>query len=82
MAMSSALVALSATLYAQQIKTGTAQDGQGMIVLGLSIIFLGEVIPHQSFKASLLVTIAGAFFYWYIIQILFKIMDLLGVHWK
>lgn len=74
LAMSSALVALSASLYAQEIKTGTAQDGQGMIVLGLSIIFLGEIIPHHSFKTSLLVTLAGAAIYWYIIQILFKIM--------
>jgi putative ABC transport system permease protein len=74
LAMSSALVALAASFYAQEIKTGTAQDGQGMIVLGLSVIFLGEILPHRSFKTSLLVTIAGSFIYWFIIQILFKIM--------
>jgi putative ABC transport system permease protein len=73
MAISSLLVALSATLYAQKNLTGSPQDGQGMIVIGLSILFLGEaVLPHASFKAHLLAVLGGSFLYWYIIQILFQ----------
>ena len=49
LAISSLLVALSATLYAQKNLTGSPQDGQGMIVLGLSTLFLGEaIIPHAT----------------------------------
>lgn len=73
LAISSLLVALSATLYAQKNLTGSPQDGQGMIVLGLSTLFLGEaIIPHASFKMHLWATFGGSFLYWYIIQILFQ----------
>jgi ABC-type uncharacterized transport system, permease component len=73
LAISSLLVALSATLYAQKNLTGSPQDGQGMIVLGLSTLFLGEaIIPHASFKMHLWATLGGSFVYWYIIQILFQ----------
>lgn len=73
LAISSLLVALSATLYAQKNLTGSPQDGQGMIVLGLSILFLGEAtLPHASFKHHLLAILGGSFLYWYIIQILFQ----------
>jgi putative tryptophan/tyrosine transport system permease protein len=76
LALSSALVALGASLYAQANLGGTAQDGQGMIVTGLSIIFLGEaILPHRTFKTHLLATFGGSFIYWYIIQILMKLMD-------
>jgi putative ABC transport system permease protein len=71
--ISSGLVALAATLYAQKGLSGTPQDGQGMIVLGLSILFLGEAIfPHHSFKTHLLAITGGSFVYWYIIQILLQ----------
>jgi putative ABC transport system permease protein len=73
LAISSALVALAATLYAQKNLTGNPQDGQGMIVLGLSSLFIGEaIIPHRSFKMHLIATIGGSFAYWYIIQILIQ----------
>ncbi|MFA6620469.1 MAG: ABC transporter permease [Bacilli bacterium] len=76
LSLSSAAVALAASLYAQASLGGTAQDGQGMIVIGLSIIFLGEaILPHQSFKRHLLAIFGGSFIYWYIIQILMKLMD-------
>jgi len=75
LAVSSALVALAATLYCQHTLSATPQDGQGMIVLGLSTLFLGEtILPHRSFKAHLLSVFGGSFIYWYVIQILFKIM--------
>jgi len=75
LSISSALVALSATLYCQHTLSATPQDGQGMIVLGLSTLFLGEtILPHRSFKTHLLAVFGGSFIYWYIIQILFKIM--------
>jgi putative ABC transport system permease protein len=76
LALSSALVALAASLYAQANLGGTAQDGQGMIVIGLSIIFLGEaILPHHTFKTHLLAIFGGSFIYWYIIQLLIKLMD-------
>jgi ABC-type uncharacterized transport system permease subunit len=47
-----------------------------MIVIGLSIIFLGEaILPHHTFKTHLLAIFGGSFIYWYIIQILMKLMD-------
>jgi len=73
LAISSALVALAATLYAQKNLTGNPQDGQGMIVIGLSALFLGEaIIPHRSFKMHLFAVVGGSFIYWYIIQILIQ----------
>src|SRR5574344_143208 len=75
LALSSALVALAASLYAQANLGGTAQDGQGMIVIGLSIIFLGEaILPHHTFKTHLLTIFGASFIYWYIIQLLIKLM--------
>jgi ABC-type uncharacterized transport system permease subunit len=47
-----------------------------MIVIGLSIIFLGEaILPHHTFKTHLLAIFGGSFIYWYIIQLLIKLMD-------
>jgi ABC-type uncharacterized transport system permease subunit len=72
--ISSGLVALAATLYAQKGLSGTPQDGQGMIVFGLIDSLLGrsDFSPHHSFKTHLLAITGGSFVYWYIIQILLQ----------
>lgn len=74
LAISGGLVGLSATLYGQHNTMGLPTDGQGMIVIGLSSLFLGETIfSPRSFKMSLVSAIAGSIIYWYLIQILMLI---------
>ena len=74
LSISGALVGLSATLYGQHNTMGLPTDGQGMIVIGLSALFLGETIcsPH-SFKSHLISALVGSLLYWYLIQILMMI---------
>ena len=71
LAISGGLTGLSATLYGQHNTMGLPTDGQGMIVIGLSALFLGETIfSPRSFKTSLLSAVVGSIIYWYLIQIL------------
>lgn len=74
LAISGGLVGLSATLYGQHNTMGLPTDGQGMIVIGLSALFLGETIfSPRSFKMSLISAIGGSIIYWYLIQVLMMI---------
>ena len=71
LAISGALIGLSASLYGQHNGMGLPTDGQGMIVIALSSLFLGEtIIGRKSFKRSLLSAVIGSLLYWYIIQAL------------
>jgi putative ABC transport system permease protein len=74
LSISGALVGIAGSLYAQHNGFGYSTDGTGMIVVGLSSLFLGELIFGQkSFKRGLLASIVGSFLYWYIIQVLMLI---------
>ena len=74
LAISGGLVGLSASLYGQHNTMGLPTDGQGMIVIGLSALFLGETIfSPRSFKTSLISAFTGSIVYWYLIQILMLI---------
>ena len=74
LAISGGLVGLSATLYGQHNTMGLPTDGQGMIVIGLSALFLGETIfSPRSFKTSLISAFTGSIVYWYLIQLLMLI---------
>ena len=71
LAISGALIGLSACLYGQHNGMGLPTDGQGMIVIALSSLFLGEIIlGTKSFKRSMLSCLVGSLVYWYIIQLL------------
>ncbi len=72
--ISSALVALSGALYAQMNKYTTPDSGRGAIIVGLTIIFLGEVIfSPKSFKVSLISIVIGGVAYWIIINFILAI---------
>ena len=74
LAISGALIGLAASLYGQHNGMGLPTDGQGMIVIALSSLFLGEmVLGTKSFKRSLLACLVGSLIYWYIIQLLMLI---------
>lgn len=71
LAISGALIGLAACLYGQHNGMGIPTDGQGMIVIALSSLFLGEMIlGTRSFKRSMLSCLVGSLVYWYIIQLL------------
>ncbi|MCR5078828.1 MAG: hypothetical protein K6B65_02780 [Bacilli bacterium] len=71
LAISGALIGFASSLYGQHNGMGLPTDGQGMIVIALSSLFLGEiVIGARTFKRSLLSAIIGSLLYWYVIQVL------------
>lgn len=74
MMISSALIALAGALYAESNKYSTPDSGRGSIVVGLTIIFLGEVIVSpKTFKSSLLSILLGGIIYWLIIDLILSI---------
>jgi putative ABC transport system permease protein len=74
MMISSALIALSGALYAQMNKYSTPDSGRGSIVVGLTIIFLGEVLlSPKSFKLSLISIGVGGLLYWLIIDLILSL---------
>jgi len=76
LAVSGALIGLSASLYGQHNGMGLPTDGQGMIVIALSSLFLGEIIiGTRTFKRSLIATFVGSLLYWYVIQALMLLDD-------
>ena len=78
LAISGALIGLSASLYGQHNGMGLPTDGQGMIVVALSSLFLGEIlIGTRSFKKSMISCLVGSLLYWYLIQAL-MLLDTTG----
>ncbi|MBR1846549.1 MAG: hypothetical protein IJ787_02390 [Bacilli bacterium] len=76
LAISGALIGLSGSLYGQHNGMGLPTDGQGMIVIALSSLFLGEmIVGTKSFKRSMLSALVGSLAYWYIIQALMLLDD-------
>ncbi len=74
LAISGALIGLSACLYGQHNASGLPTDGQGMIVIALSSLFLGEIIiGTRTFKRTLIACLVGSIVYWYLIQLLMLI---------
>ena len=74
LAISGGLIGLASSLYGQHNGMGLPTDGQGMIVIALSSLFLGEMIlGTKSFKRNLWATVVGSLVYWYIIQALMLI---------
>jgi len=74
MVISAMLIALAGALYGQMSKHVSADAGKGSIVIGLTIIFIGEVLlGHRSFKLSLFSVILGGIIYWLIIDIIIQI---------
>lgn len=71
MAISGALIGIASSLYGQHNCMGIPTDGQGMIVVALSSLFLGELIfGRRTFKRSMLSALVGSILYWYVIQAL------------
>lgn len=71
LSLSGALIGVASSLYGQQKGFGNSHDGQGMIVIALSSLFLGEmIVGTRSFKRSLLSCVVGSLVYWYVIQAL------------
>ena len=76
LALSGGLVGLAASLYGQHNGMGLPTDGQGMIVIALSSLFLGEIIiGTRTFKRSLIAAFVGSLLYWYVIQVLMLLDD-------
>ena len=74
LAISGGLIGLASCLYGQHNAMGLPTDGQGMIVIALSSLFLGEIIlAKKTFKWSLISCIIGSLLYWYLIQVLMLI---------
>ncbi|MCR5491548.1 MAG: hypothetical protein K6F32_05425 [Bacilli bacterium] len=74
LAISGGLIGLAACLYGQHNANGLPTDGQGMIVIALSSLFLGEIIVGtRTFKRNLIACLVGSIAYWYLIQLLMLI---------
>ena len=71
LAISGGLIGLSSSLYGQHNLSAMPTEGQGMIVIALSSLFIGEmIVGRRTFKRSMLSVLLGSLLYWYIIQIL------------
>ena len=71
LAISGALIGAAGCLYGQHNGSGLPTDGQGMIVIALSSLFLGEIIvANRNFKRSIISCLVGSLVYWYVIQAL------------
>ncbi len=71
LAISGGLIGLASSLYGQHNCYGLPTDGQGLIVIALSSLFLGEIIfGKRSFKIAMISAVVGSLIYWYIIQAL------------
>ena len=71
LAISGGLIGLSSSLYGQHNLSAMPTEGQGMIVIALSSLFIGEmIIGRRTFKRSMLSVLLGSLLYWYIIQVL------------
>lgn len=74
LAISGGLIGLASCLYGQHNASGLPTDGQGMIVIALSSLFLGEIIiGTRTFKRNLIACLVGSVLYWYLIQLLMLI---------
>jgi putative ABC transport system permease protein len=74
MILSAAFISLAGGLYGQMTKHLSADAGKGSIVIGLTIIFLGDVAFNpKSFKMSLISIVAGGIIYWLILDIIIEI---------
>jgi putative tryptophan/tyrosine transport system permease protein len=68
MAISSMLIALAGSLYAQMENYASSDMGKGTLVLGLAILFLGEIVLRKaSFKAHIISIFLGGYLYWLIL---------------
>lgn len=71
MVIATGLIGLAGALYGQITTHVNTEDGRGSIVIGLAIIFLGEVIfGRKSFKITLLSIAVGGVIYWLIMDII------------
>lgn len=71
MVLSSLIIGLAGSLYGQVTTHVNTEDGRGSIVIGLAIIFLGEVIfKKKTFKLSLFSIFVGGIIYWLIMDII------------
>ncbi len=72
--ISGGLIGMASCLYGQHNAMGLPTDGQGMIVIALSSLFLGEIIlGRRTFKGNLIACLVGSLLYWYLIQVLMLI---------
>lgn len=71
MVIATMFIGLAGALYGQITTHVNTEDGKGAIVIGLAIIFLGEVIfGKRSFKISLLSIAVGGLIYWLIMDVI------------
>ena len=74
MVFSAMLISLAGALYGQMTKHVSADAGKGSIVIGLTILFIAEVLlGHRSFKLSLFSVVIGGIIYWLIIDTIIQI---------
>jgi putative ABC transport system permease protein len=69
LAISSGLVAAAGALYGMRETFASSDLGKGTLVIGLTTVFLGEIIvPKLSFKAHLASLLVGGYVYWLIMS--------------
>lgn len=74
MAISSLLIALAGSLLGQYNQSITSTTGKGSIVIGLAIVFLGEVIFNpKTFKVHLIAVTVGGYVYWLLLSLILSI---------
>jgi putative ABC transport system permease protein len=75
MVIATAFIALSGALWGQINKATATDSGKGTIVVGLAIVFLGEILMGKkyTFKKSLISLVLGSFIYWLIMDLIYTI---------
>lgn len=75
MVIANIFISLSGALWGQINKATAVDSGKGTIVIGLAIVFLGEIlIRHKfTFKKSLISIIFGSLIYWFVMDIIYSI---------
>lgn len=75
MIIATAFIALAGGLWGQVTKATATDSGKGTIVIGLAIVFLGEIIFGRklTFKKSLISIVLGSFIYWLIMDFIYSI---------
>ncbi len=75
MIIGSAFIALAGALWGQVNKATATDSGKGTIVIGLAIVFIGEIIFGRklTFKKSLISIVLGSIIYWLIMDFIYSI---------
>lgn len=74
MAIASCLIAIAGSLLGQFNGSVASTTGKGSIVIGLAVVFLGEVFFNpKTFKTNIIAVVVGGYVYWLVMALILSI---------